>query len=97
MRAAHITRGLRQPPVPGQGQPLRGLSQSHFLADAFAAAAADQYGLQHGLAGHQGAGHVGKQTGGQGGAMHQTGFGLIGQVVARHIGQRACAAYDANQ
>jgi hypothetical protein len=65
MGAADIARGLGQAPVPGQGQPLRGLGQTDLAHYAAPAAAADQHGLEHGFAGHQRPRHIGKQAGGR--------------------------------
>lgn len=61
------------------------LRQANLLKNAMSAAAAGQHGFEYGFAGHECACHVGKQAGWQMGAVHQPGFGLIGEVMAGYI------------
>ncbi len=95
--AAHVAIGRGQAPVAWLGQPGGGIGQGDFDAHAAAGVGAFQQGLQHGLAGHQGATHVGVQGGGHLGAGDQARIGQVGEVVARLLGPLGGRAHDAHQ
>ena len=100
MGAAHRALGRGQAPVPGQGQVACRIFQRHLVKHAFAVAAARfgplPQGFQHGFAGLDGPGHVGKQCGGQGQASHQAIRCQIGQVVAGDFRARAGRTHNAD-
>ena len=94
---ANIGLGRGQFPVARQRQPVGRVCQGHFQISPLAAARACQQGLQHGLAGHQRAAHVGVQRGGQLGAGHQARLGQVGQIVPGFFGVYPAGTHDAYQ
>ena len=94
MGTTHGAGGLRQAPAARQGQPSGGVSQRHFDQHAMPFALTQLQGLQHGLAGHQCAAHVGKQGGRQFQPGHKVVFRLVGEVMAGFLGPLAGRADD---